>query len=139
MAKSKYKAVKVNGVKHDYHRWLMERELGRKLDSNEIVHHKNEDKRDNDLSNLEILTRSEHARLHAKPPYFSEEARERARQASIGRPAPGRKLTEEDARFIKNHYVPRDRECGARALGRKYGVSHQVIMRIISGESYRNS
>ena len=71
MAKSKYKAIKVNGVKHDYHRWLMEQELGRKLDFNEIVHHTNEDKTDNSIENLELMTRSEHAKLHARPPYFS--------------------------------------------------------------------
>ena len=139
MAKSKYKAIKVNGVKHDYHRWLMEQELGRRLNSNEIVHHENENKLDNDISNLKVMTRSEHARMHAKPPYFTDYARERAREAAIGRPSPSRKLTDEDARFIREHYIPKDKKYGARALSLRYGVSHQIILCIINGERYKNA
>lgn len=116
----------------------MEQEVGRKLGSNEIVHHKNEDKLDNGIDNLEILTRSEHAKLHAKPPYFTEEVRERARQASIGRPSPGRKLTAEDVRTIKESYIPRDKENGGRALARKYGVDHTAIIKILRGTRYKN-
>ena len=59
---TKYKAIKVDGLKHDYHRWLMEQELGRKLRSDEVVHHINENKLDNDINNLEVLSKSEHAR-----------------------------------------------------------------------------
>lgn len=46
------------------HRVLMEQYLGRKLGSEEMVHHINENKKDNRISNLQILTRSEHAKLH---------------------------------------------------------------------------
>lgn len=47
------------------HREVMERVLGRELLSSELVHHKDEDKRNNDPSNLELQTRSSHAKLHA--------------------------------------------------------------------------
>lgn len=47
------------------HRLVMENHLGRKLCSDEIVHHKDHDRSNNDISNLEIMTRSEHSRLHA--------------------------------------------------------------------------
>jgi len=47
------------------HRVLMEKFIGRKLDINEVVHHKNEIKTDNRLSNLQILDRAEHVRGHA--------------------------------------------------------------------------
>jgi hypothetical protein len=47
------------------HRIIAENSLGRYLDSNEYVHHKNRDKKDNTLSNLEVLDVSEHARLHS--------------------------------------------------------------------------
>lgn len=136
MGRSKYKAVKIDGVKHDYHRWLMEQKVGRKLGSDEIVHHLNENKLDNDINNLQIMTRAEHARLHAKTPYFSEKARERAREYLSGRPAFNRKLTEEDVTFIKDHYTPRDVDYGARALARKYGVDHTSILNIVKGKFY---
>ncbi|MCX6222455.1 MAG: HNH endonuclease [Bacteroidia bacterium] len=44
----------------------MENNIGRKLNQNEVVHHKNENRADNRIENLELMTRSEHCKLHAK-------------------------------------------------------------------------
>lgn len=42
-----------------YSKWLMEQELGRKLQNNEIVYHIDGDAYNNDISNLEVITRAE--------------------------------------------------------------------------------
>ena len=48
------------------HRITMSEHLGRPLRSDEFVHHKDDDPSNNNLSNLEIMTNSEHRKLHVK-------------------------------------------------------------------------
>ena len=48
------------------HRSVMEKHLGRKLDSNEVVHHIDGNTSNNDINNLKIFTNSEHRKLHVK-------------------------------------------------------------------------
>ena len=62
--KSPYRKLKVHGNNIDEHRYIMETYLGRKLKSNEVVHHKNGNKFDNSIENLIVMTRAEHSRLH---------------------------------------------------------------------------
>lgn len=59
-----YKYRNINGVRVLEHRYIMEQHLGRKLFSNECVHHKDKDKSNNRLSNLEVKTLSQHSRDH---------------------------------------------------------------------------
>ena len=47
------------------HRLIVEKHIGRYLDKNEIVHHKDENKTNNHINNLEITTFSEHSKNHA--------------------------------------------------------------------------
>lgn len=47
------------------HRVVMERHLNRRLTDSEIVHHRDGDRSHNDPANLEIMTQSDHARLHS--------------------------------------------------------------------------
>lgn len=53
-----------NGKVVDEHRYIMSNHLGRELDSNETVHHKDEDKKNNEIQNLEIISPSKHAYNH---------------------------------------------------------------------------
>ena len=56
------------------HRHVMENRLGRKLETWEHVHHKDGDGNNNCVSNLEVVTNSQHGKEHA---------RERTEEASV--------------------------------------------------------
>lgn len=59
-----YKTIWMNGRQIRLHRYVMECFLGRPLLSSELVHHKDGDRFNNDIKNLEITTRKEHAIKH---------------------------------------------------------------------------
>lgn len=48
------------------------------------------------------------------------------------------KLSEENIRYIRENYKPRDRHFGARALGRRFNIHHSCIEKIIHNESYKD-
>lgn len=59
-----YRIIYVNGRRKREHVHIIEHSIGRKLKPNECVHHKDEDKLNNDLENLQLMTKSEHGKLH---------------------------------------------------------------------------
>ncbi|MFC2012422.1 HNH endonuclease [Chloroflexota bacterium] len=55
-----------------YHRWVMEKHLKRRLKRGEIVHHKNGNKLDNNIENLEITNWLDHIKTHYGPAIKAE-------------------------------------------------------------------
>lgn len=61
-----YRRIVINGKRVQEHRYIMEQHLGRKLTKVEVVHHINEDKRDNRIENLEIMDARTHMSHHKR-------------------------------------------------------------------------
>ena len=62
--KNNYKYTTIGGKQIRIHRFVMQKHLGRELLSSELVHHKDGNKHNNDITNLEIVSRARHALLH---------------------------------------------------------------------------
>lgn len=55
-----------DGTYKQNHRIIIESFIGRPLSEDEIIHHIDGDKKNNDISNLAIVSRSEHAKIHSR-------------------------------------------------------------------------
>ena len=83
-----------------------------------IVNHKDGNKLNNKVENLEWCSHKENSR-HAVDIGLIVHRK--------GLENPNFKLNKDQVIYILDHYKPRHREFGARALGRKFGVSHEVV------------
>ena len=67
MSSDKYKSIKTPDGRYMLeHRYIMEQHLGRKLLPSEVVHHINSNPLDNRAENLQVMSKSDHSRLHGK-------------------------------------------------------------------------
>jgi DNA-binding CsgD family transcriptional regulator len=62
--KKYYKKKQINGKKIKLHRYIMEKHLNRKLNMFEVVHHKDENIFNNNISNLVLTSPEEHPSMH---------------------------------------------------------------------------
>ena len=83
------------------------------IEGKEFVNHKDGNKSNNSVENLEWVNRSENIK-HAYE----------------------NKLSLEQVEFIKNNYKPRDKEFGAKALGEKFKVSPKTICAVFYGQNW---
>lgn len=60
------RARSIDGKSKTVQRAMVEMKLGEVLPPEIVVHHKDEDKLNNQFSNFELMTNSEHGRLHAR-------------------------------------------------------------------------
>ncbi|MEG6615375.1 NUMOD4 motif-containing HNH endonuclease [Peptococcaceae bacterium 1198_IL3148] len=98
-------------------------------ENKDTVNHKDGNKRNNHVSNLEWVDRSEQM-IHAYKLGL--------KTSRVGSKNKNAKLTAEQVREIRNSYIPYSREFGTVALAKKYGVTNRVIGLIVRGKSYEN-
>lgn len=87
-----------------------------------VINHKNGDKHDNRVDNLEWCTQQaniDHSWRHGL-------------QHGVGEGHGMHKLTEDDVRAIRREYVKGSTNHGTRALGEKYGVAQCTVSAIIN-------
>lgn len=128
---SHYKAIKVNGVKRDLHRHIVETYLGKKLPYNKVVHHIDGDKLNNDPDNLEIMTRAKHARLHQTGKKLSTETKRKIRKAKRATRV-GASLSVEQIQIVK---MLLHQGAKQSAIARSFSVSKFCIWKIKNGRN----
>lgn len=126
---NKYKKIKVDGKSRDEHRVIMEEHLGRKLERHEVVHHKNGIRSDNRIENLELMTLSEHSKMHATGVTPSEETRKIYSGIRKGKKL--RPLSEQQIKEIER--MSKEGKSG-RAIARETGIYRKKVHAVISGK-----
>lgn len=94
-------------------------------DNKPEVNHIDGNKFNNDVINLEWVTREEniqHAYLAGVMPTGEKHFKS--------------KLSNRDVDFIRTHYIPRDPKYGARALSKRFGVAHGTICSVVNRRTW---
>jgi hypothetical protein len=132
----KYKVIRLpNGSTIGEHRYVMEKHLGRELSSDEIVHHIDEDRSNNDLSNLQIMTREEHARLHRTGTILTCEEKQHKSLMNKGKARPDRRMfTDEQVREMRR--LHEEEGLSYSEIGRMYDVYRHTIRSIVLRFTY---
>ena len=125
--KDGYLRTQFDGKTQTIHRVIAKAFIPR-IQGKEFVNHKDGNKQNNSVENLEWVTRSEnmnHAYAHGlkKPPIGIKNGR--------------CKLSIENLNFIRKNYIPFDKRFGAKALSKMFNVSPQTISAVISGQNWR--
>ena len=91
------------------------------------INHKDGNKRNNSAENLEWCTRSENIQ-HA----YDNGLNHGMKGTSNGRC----KLKETDVLYIREKYIPFDKDFGAKALAKRFGVAPQTISAVITKQNW---
>jgi len=117
------------------HRFIMEQILERKLEKWEDVHHKDGNKKNNHPDNLEVLSKSEHTKLHWEK-LTIEERKCRSRKTRYVRRKPpiGKKLTAEKVLSIREQL----KQLTPSTIAEKYGVNIRTITEIRDRRTWKH-
>lgn len=135
------------------HRMVMSAHLGRPLTNEEVVHHRNGDKLDNRIDNLEVLTAATHRREH-DPNTTRRVTRSPKRCAACGvsfvagygnhrrakfcstacRNAPGPAAIRRKLTLADEHQICSDTTTPTADLATRYSVSRTTIKRLRRGK-----
>jgi hypothetical protein len=120
-----------NYSSQSYPRYLMEQHLGRVLRPDEEVHHIDEDKHNNAIENLQVLTKAEHNAIHDKRTFH-----ECQNCGKMSRRTKYRKYCSPECSRIGSRHVERPSAeqltedlsgMSWSAVGRKYDVSDNAV------------
>jgi len=119
---------------------VMEAHIGRLMEQHEIVHHKDGNKQNNEISNLEIMQNGEHTTRHHTGRKATDETKELisilAKKRCIERGHIGRKLDKHMVIRIKNLLQKEASSYGE--IAKMFNVSKSVIGNISKNKIWRN-
>lgn len=94
------------------------------------VNHKDGDKTNNNVDNLEWCTYQQNMKHAVEIGLCNNECYRGIKSTTS-------KLTQKEVDFIRENYIPRDKNFGCRGLARKFKIRHSTIERVIHHVSYK--
>lgn len=98
-------------------------------DKKPTVNHIDGNRGNNNIDNLEWATQKEQMRHAIDTKLLVNPA---------GHDCYNAKLSPEDVKYIREHYIPRHPLYGTRQLGKQFGVHHTKISKVVRGISYKD-
>ena len=123
-----YLRVSIGGKLKFVHRLVAEKYIPNPNNYKQ-VNHKDGNKLNNSVDNLEWVTKSEN--IQHSYTYGSKKSPEGVLNGKAV-------LSEQDVKELRSSYIPHDKEFGMKALAKKYGVSEPTINRVVHNRSYKN-